>query len=243
MSRTKNENNDMPSKAGRIAAHLRLLVTGIAVTGGCGLMMLTDSAFNPAHKVVKAEPAKAVNTAEKTVPELPEVPDYTEAISKLDEARVAYENSVQGLKQVTAPSDEFVMERLQRIETITAMGAVTEDHDPNGMLNKQGGYIGCIYFTDTQVDRSLIYIEDGLDGVIDVGTEGGGAIEVFATAEEANVRNDYLATFDGMGAGASGASGCAAACCWALGRRARTTWWGPASSGPPSTSRAPSSRT
>ena len=30
-----------------------------------------------------------------------------------------------------------------------------------------------------------------------MGTDGGGAIEVFATAKEANVRNDYLASFDG----------------------------------------------
>lgn len=85
----------------------------------------------------------------------------------------------------------------QRVETISAIEPVTEDHDPNGQLNKQGGYIGCIYFTDTQVDRSQLYIEDGKDNVIDVGTDGGGAIEVFATAKEANVRNDYLASFDG----------------------------------------------
>ena len=135
--------------------------------------------------------------AGKTVPQPPEVPDYSETIAQLDNARVEYENSIQGLKQVTAPSDEFVMERLQRIETITEMAPVTEDNDPNGQLNKQGGYIGCIYFRDTQVDRSLIYIEDGKDGVLDVCTEGGGAVEIFATVEEANARNEYLGAFDG----------------------------------------------
>ncbi|MBQ8967333.1 SpoIID/LytB domain-containing protein [Ruminococcus sp.] len=56
MNRTTNER---PSKAKRIAAHLRLLVTGIAVTGGCGLMMLTDSAFNPAKQVEKQQPVRA----------------------------------------------------------------------------------------------------------------------------------------------------------------------------------------
>ena len=85
------------------------------------------------------------------------------------------------MKQVTAPTDEFVMERLQRIETITEIDAVSEDHDPNGMLNKQGGYIGCIYFEDSQVDRSQLYIKDGEDNVIDIGTDGGGAIEIFKT--------------------------------------------------------------
>ena len=59
MSRTKNENNERSSKAGRIAAHIRLLVTGIAVTGGCGLLMLTDSAFNPATRMENHTPSAA----------------------------------------------------------------------------------------------------------------------------------------------------------------------------------------
>lgn len=142
--------------------------------------------------------------AAQKIPDTPEIPDYTGNIAAVTDAQKTYENSIQSLKQITAPSDDFVMERLQRVDTITAMDAVTEDHDPNGQLNKQGGYIGCIYFTDTQVDRSELYIEDGKDNIIDIGTDGGGAIEIFATADEANVRNNYLAGFDGMGAMASG---------------------------------------
>lgn len=38
-------------------------------------------------------------------------------------------------------------------------------------LNKQGSYIGCIYFTVTQVDRSQLYIAEGEGYVIDVGTD------------------------------------------------------------------------
>ena len=141
--------------------------------------------------------AEIENVKAMTVPSIPEVPDYTETTEALKEKLKAYENSIQGMKQVTAPTDEFVMERLQRIETITEMDAVTEDHDPNGKLNKQGGYIGCIYFTDTQVDRSQLYIEDGKDNVIDVGTDGGGAIEIFKTVEDATQRDTYLGAFDG----------------------------------------------
>lgn len=132
-----------------------------------------------------------------TVPELPKVPDYTKVIKDVTEAKVAYEDSVQGLKQINAPSDDFVMERLQKIETITAIDAVTEEHDPNRKLNKQGGYIGCVYFSDTQVDRSKLYIENGKDNVIDIGCIGGGAIEIFKTVEEAQARDTYLASFDG----------------------------------------------
>lgn len=139
---------------------------------------------------------EAMTTA--SVPETPQIPDHSEIIVKLEEAKKSYEDSVQGLKQITAPKDDFVMERLQRVDTITAMAAVTEDHDPNGQLNKQGGYIGCIYFTDSRVNRSNLYIEPG-DDVIDVGTKGGGAIEVFQSVEGATARNEYLASFDGAG--------------------------------------------
>ena len=112
------------------------------------------------------------------IPDTPSVPDYSNVSAAVTDAQRTYEDSIQSLKQITAPEDSFVMERLQRVDTITAMDAVTEDHDPNGQLNKQGGYIGCIYFTDSQVDRSQLYLEEGEDGIIDIGTDGGGAIPV-----------------------------------------------------------------
>ena len=127
-----------------------------------------------------------------------DLPDYTETIADITAAKTAYENSIQSLKQITAPTDEFVMERLQRIDTITAMAAVTEDTDANGMLNKQGGYIGCIYFADSQVDRSQLYIE-GDGGPLDVCNDGGGTVEIFPTKEDAEKRNAYLGEFDSEG--------------------------------------------
>ena len=101
------------------------------------------------------------------------------------------------------PTDSFVMERLKTISTISDMAAVTEDHDPNGQLNKQGGYIGCIYFRDTRVNWDELYLDEGEDNVIDVGTDGGGSIEIYKTAKEAKERDEYLAQFDG-GAFSSG---------------------------------------
>ena len=131
------------------------------------------------------------------IPETPEIPDYSEVIAGVSKAQEAYEDSIQSLKQITAPADDFVMERLQRVDTITAMAAVTEDHDPNEKLGKQGGYIGCIYWSDNQVDKSKIY--EYSNDVIEVGTEGGGAIEIYNTVEEATARDTYLASFDGSG--------------------------------------------
>lgn len=131
------------------------------------------------------------------VPSTPEIPDYSDVISVVESAQKTYEDSIQGLKQVTAPSDDFVMERLQRVDTITMMDAVTEDHDPNGKLGKQGGYIGCIYFRDSQVDQSKLYVDGDPNDVIDVGTDGGGAIEIFSKVEDARQRDTYLGGFDG----------------------------------------------
>jgi len=130
-------------------------------------------------------------------PETPEKPDYTSNITGLSEAKQIYEDSIQSLKQITAPTDDFVIERIQTIDTITAIAPVTEDHDPNGKLNKQGGYTGCIYFRDSQVDQSQLYVDGDPNDVIDVGTQGGGAIEIYRTVEEAQARDAYLAGFDG----------------------------------------------
>lgn len=136
-----------------------------------------------------------------TEPTVPEIPDYSEFLSNLAAAKEAYEDSVQGLKQITAPTDEFVMSRLQRIDTITEMGAVTEDHDPNNQLNKQGGYIGCIYFRDIRVDKSRLVVGPGEDinDVIDVGTMAGGAIEIFANVQDATGRDNYMTNLGTQG--------------------------------------------
>lgn len=141
---------------------------------------------------------------EKAIPEAPSKPDYANALEELRNALQSYQTSVQSLNQITAPADEFVIERLQGVDTITKIEAVTEDHDPNGQLNKQGGYIGCIYFRDNQIDADSLYLEGGEEDVIEIGTVGGGAIEIFQTPEEAEARNQYLAGFDGAGFLSSG---------------------------------------
>ena len=129
------------------------------------------------------------------IPEIPKVPEYSEAILNIEEKQRDYEDSVQGFKQVIAPTDEFVINRLKRIETIIEIDAVTENNDPNKQLNKQGGYIGCIYFSDKQVDKSKLYIE--IDTVIEIATDGGGAVEIVKTVAEAKNRDTYLGGVDG----------------------------------------------
>ena len=131
------------------------------------------------------------------IPDFPEVPDYSNLINELETASNIYLSSVQSMKQVTAPDEDFVIERLKRIDNIVGLAAVTKDHDPNKLLGTEGGYISCLYFSDSRVDKTKLDIPAGKNNVIDIGTVGGGSIEVYSSAEDANSRNEYLSSFDG----------------------------------------------
>ena len=121
---------------------------------------------------------------------------YVDLTEKLAEAKAAYDKSVRQMEMVTNPPEADVIERTKDIEGITGLEAVTEDNDPNGKLNKAGGYTATIYYSYDKVDRSKLYIEPGYT-IVDIGTQGGAAIEVYRNAEDANKRNDYLTGFDG----------------------------------------------
>lgn len=89
------------------------------------------------------------------------------------------------------PSAEEVKEAISAIDSITEIGIVTEENDPNGQLGKQGGYTGCIYFVDSNAPEI-----EGTD-TIEKGTDGGGCIEIYSNSSDAKKRNDYLAELDG----------------------------------------------
>ena len=93
------------------------------------------------------------------------------------------------------PEESFVIERLKLVPEIAVIGAATEDHDPNGQLNKQGGYTAQIYFSSTLISPNAANRTP--DQVIEDGTDGGGSIEIYKTTEEAKKREDYLGSFDG----------------------------------------------
>ena len=97
------------------------------------------------------------------------------------------------VKQITAPSEKWVMERLNKVESITEMQAVSEEDNPDGLLKADGGYSSCIYFT---VEAAL---PDEIPGItiVEKGTDAGGAIEVYPTLADAEARVEYLAGFDG----------------------------------------------
>lgn len=96
------------------------------------------------------------------------------------------------VQQITNPSEEWLKSRLEKIEQITEMQAVTTDHDPNGLLNVKGGYTSCIYFAVIEIEESTVKGKD----LVEKGTDAGGAIEVYQTAEDAYNRCEYLSQFD-----------------------------------------------
>ena len=97
------------------------------------------------------------------------------------------------VKQITTPTAEWITERLSHISSISETQAVTEGLDPDQLLGKEGGYSACVYFTVSSIDASDI---PG-DTIVEKGTDAGGAIEVYATVEEAQARCEYLSGFDG----------------------------------------------
>ena len=119
--------------------------------------------------------------------------DYSSALSNLSEKKSALEKSVKQYALVDAPTEAYVIECLKKVENIVDISAVTEDNDPNGNLNKAGGYTAQVYFSSDLVNQSEVYGTS----LIEKGTDAGGSIEVYANVEDATARNEYLASFDG----------------------------------------------
>ena len=95
-------------------------------------------------------------------------------------------------EQVTVPEEVWLINRLQSVDGIKDIVPVTKDNDPNGMLNKEDGYVSCVYFSYDRVDNSSVPGEN----VIDKGTDCGGAVEIYGTLQAAQNRVSYLAGFD-----------------------------------------------
>lgn len=142
--------------------------------------------------LVEDMPKKTEDIIAKTV-ELSQPVDYTDILQQLNDTYVAFDTSVKQYKQFITPTEEFVIQRLQMIDEVKDVRAVTEDHDPNGKLNKPGGYTTTVYFESSNVNQANVFGTD----VIDKGTDAGGAIEVYANEEDAIKREAYLAAFDG----------------------------------------------
>lgn len=170
-----------------------------------------EEPFDPKVAESAGNEIGAAQAAKEDVPEMPakteeiaacaasieKMGTYKDEIDDLRTARISYENSVAQLKQITNPSQQFVLERLTGLPNITGIEAVAEGNDPNGKLGKQGGYTASVIFRSDLVPESELYLSGEYTPIIDAGCDGGGTVEVFATVEDVQERDEYLGAFDG----------------------------------------------
>lgn len=76
---------------------------------------------------------------------------------------------------------------MEEVSSISEIQAVTENHDPNGNLNKSGGYTSSVYFSVSSLNNNSTN-----DDVVDIGVDGGGCIEVYKSSKDAQKRAQKL---------------------------------------------------
>lgn len=123
--------------------------------------------------------------------------NYSSVLENLVEKKDNLENSMKQYALVNAPEEAYIITSLGEVSSVVDISAVTEDNDPNGKLNKAGGYTSQVYFSSDLLDQSTI----SGTSLIDKGTMAGGSIEVYATPEDAEKRNAYISGFDGSSLG------------------------------------------
>ena len=138
------------------------------------------------------EMPSVLETIEAKTDELNKI-DYADALASLNIAYKELDKSIKQFALVNNPKESYIIECLGKVKNVVNISAVTEDNDPNGNLNKAGGYTAQVYFSSDLVNQSSV---SGTT-VIEKGTQCGGSIEVYSTVEDVTKRNDYLATFDG----------------------------------------------
>lgn len=143
-------------------------------------------------KIIGEMPSSTKEIKDK-IETLREPVDYSEELKNLSDAKEKLENSIKQYQNFINPTEEFIINRLANVDEIKLCKAVTEDNDPNGKLNKPGGYTATVYFESANVNQSNVYGAD----LIGKGTAAGGAIEVYANEEDAQKRETYLSAFDG----------------------------------------------
>ncbi len=120
--------------------------------------------------------------------------DITEQINDIKNMSSNLKKSRKQYKMLVAPEESFIVERLGNVSSISNVQAVTEDNDPNGKLNKSGGYTAAVYFANATAKENYGFATG--DSIED-GTDCGGCVEVYRTVSEAKSRNEYLGVYDG----------------------------------------------
>lgn len=135
---------------------------------------------------------KVIKDSEKAVDDQ----SYKKSTDNLRSAIKAYRDSIKQQKQVTHPSQKFILERVKNIDSIVQIEAATEETDQNNMMNKPHGYYAYIALSSSMIPTELRAYSTPVEN----GNDGGAAIEVYKTVKLAKAREAYLASLDSPGA-------------------------------------------
>ena len=181
-----------------------LCISFVFCLAGCGseAKKSMDTAVNSANELLEKN-QKAYNMSTKTAlkkavknsENANSDAEYKKSTKEINGDIKAYKNSIKQLKQVTKPSENFLLERAKTVDTVTAVEAATEENDQNKLMNKPSGYYAYIDMKSSLVTDSYYTSQSP----VEAGTEGGAVIEAFKTAKDAKARNEYLAAFDSAG--------------------------------------------
>ena len=93
------------------------------------------------------------------------VPDYSKIIAEIKDEEELLENSYTIQKQITNPTQDFVLAKINNVENIANVVCATEENDPNGKLGKDGGYTAQIYFSSPLLGTETIAGDKLIDDV------------------------------------------------------------------------------
>lgn len=133
-----------------------------------------------------------------TIVETMEIPDYSVVIETINNAKLSLERSIKQMKQVTCPSESFVLQRVTNVRDEAGMQDVislTEDNDPENHIGKPGWYTVKVIFRHKDVEH--YGLDSGLLTLSEIGNPAGGCVEVYRTAEDAQRRADELKSQEG----------------------------------------------
>lgn len=158
------------------------------------LLLIMDAAIDTAERAL-TPPLYAPREAEAmaAATEKMNAIHYETFLTSLEKQEQHLAESISLFSAVSNPSEEYIIFCLSNVPGITGIGAATEDNDPNNNLNKDGGYTSAVFFSHENISKTAY----SPDAVLDNGTKCGGCIEVYRTIEDAKMRNEYLAAFDG----------------------------------------------
>lgn len=177
----------------------------VLTLSGCGksdAQKAMESAVETANKLIekkekpfdpktKTQLVEAISASKKAKDDQ----SYKKVTKTVKTATKAYKDSIQQLKQITKPSESFLLKRAKTVKTVTKVEAATEKTDGNNLMNKPGQYYAYIAM------RSSLVKDDTLNqSPVEAGVDGGAVIEAFKSVKDAKARNKYLSAFDGSGA-------------------------------------------